>query len=424
MLINNAECISGAILWFSFLLKDTSTCSSVPPQGTQGFKPATFRSLVHQLYPLSYSHPIKINTSFNSQLYNSESPIDETQMDTFFQKLDFPRVSPNDHQALDAPLTLSEIKETISPMNSGKSPGPDGYPVEFYKRFSNQLAPLLLEVFNHSYSQGSLPATLRQSSISLIHKKDKDPLNCASYRLISLLPVDVKILAKILARCLGPIVPLIILEDQTGFIAWGTPSQISEGFLASFILHPLLQIQRWLCPLTPRRPLTGWNGLNSSLPSSDLVLAPALFPESNYCIPFLICFCMHKHTVLWSFPSLPWHTPRVPPFSTVVHACHWAVSIALKSEGGLKGIKRHGVEYRVSLYAGDLLLFVSDPLSSLPSILSTLDSFSVFSRYKLKVSKSECFPINQLATEIPTHLIPFKTAVAGIKHLLGTDNSN
>ena len=51
----------------------------------------------------------KINTSFSSfyqQLYKSESPNDETHMDAFFQKLDIPRVSPNDNQALDAPLTV------------------------------------------------------------------------------------------------------------------------------------------------------------------------------------------------------------------------------------------------------------------------------------------------------------------------------
>lgn len=108
------------------------------------------------------TYPIKINTSFNSfyrQLYISESPSDETQMDAFFQKLDLPSVSPNDNQTLHAPLTLPEIKEAISSMNSGKSPGPDGYPVEFYKRFSNQLTPLLLEMFNYSHSHGSLPAT-------------------------------------------------------------------------------------------------------------------------------------------------------------------------------------------------------------------------------------------------------------------------
>ena len=52
-----ANCTSGAILGFSILLKDTTTCSSVPAQGSLGFKPATFQSLVHQLYPLSYSCP-------------------------------------------------------------------------------------------------------------------------------------------------------------------------------------------------------------------------------------------------------------------------------------------------------------------------------------------------------------------------------
>ena len=42
---------SGAFLGFSILLKDTSTREP-------GFEPVNFQSLVHQLYPLSYSHPI------------------------------------------------------------------------------------------------------------------------------------------------------------------------------------------------------------------------------------------------------------------------------------------------------------------------------------------------------------------------------
>ena len=49
-----ANCTSGQILGFSILLKDTSTSSTVPPQGSRGFEPVTFRS---QLYPLSYSRP-------------------------------------------------------------------------------------------------------------------------------------------------------------------------------------------------------------------------------------------------------------------------------------------------------------------------------------------------------------------------------
>lgn len=151
-------------------------------------------------------------------MYNSESPSDNVQLNAFLEKLNLPKILPEGGQKLDAPLTLPEIIEAINSMNSGKSPGPDGYPVEFFKRFSKQLAPLLMEVYNRSHEHGCLPITLMQASISLIHKKDKDPLNCTSYRPISLLPVDVKILAKILAGRLESIMPSIISEDQTGFI--------------------------------------------------------------------------------------------------------------------------------------------------------------------------------------------------------------
>lgn len=69
-----------------------------------------------------------------------------------------------------------------------------------------------------SLNNGFLPPTLRQSCISLILKKDKDPHECGSYRPISLLNVDVKILAKMLAERLESVLPLIIHSDQTGFI--------------------------------------------------------------------------------------------------------------------------------------------------------------------------------------------------------------
>ena len=50
-----ANCTSGTILGFSILLKDTSTCSSVPPQGSRD---SNQQSSDHQLYPLSYSSEI------------------------------------------------------------------------------------------------------------------------------------------------------------------------------------------------------------------------------------------------------------------------------------------------------------------------------------------------------------------------------
>ncbi len=73
-------------------------------------------------------------------------------------------------------------------------------------------------MYNDSLVNGSLPLTLTQASISLILKRDKNPDKCGSWRPISLLNLDVKLLAKVLACRLDPCLPEIISEDQTGFI--------------------------------------------------------------------------------------------------------------------------------------------------------------------------------------------------------------
>lgn len=103
-------------------------------------------------------------------------------------------------------------------MQNGKCPGPDGFPAEFLKTFSDKLAPLLLNKFNESYISGVLPQSLRHAIISIIFKKDKDPSQCSSYRPISLICSDVKLLAEVLARRLETVLPAIISPDQTGFI--------------------------------------------------------------------------------------------------------------------------------------------------------------------------------------------------------------
>lgn len=73
-------------------------------------------------------------------------------------------------------------------------------------------------MYNESLDHGSLPPTLSQASITLLLKKGKDPESCISYRPLSLLNVDVKILAKVLATRLEKILLNIISEEQNGFI--------------------------------------------------------------------------------------------------------------------------------------------------------------------------------------------------------------
>ena len=81
------------------------------------------------------SDPVEINDVFKefySQLYTSESSNNEAHMSEFFTVLDVPMISEDNRQILDSPLQLNEITEAIKLMNNNKSPGPDGFPVEFF----------------------------------------------------------------------------------------------------------------------------------------------------------------------------------------------------------------------------------------------------------------------------------------------------
>uniref|UniRef100_A0AAR2LV40 Endonuclease/exonuclease/phosphatase domain-containing protein n=1 Tax=Pygocentrus nattereri TaxID=42514 RepID=A0AAR2LV40_PYGNA len=48
--------------------------------------------------------------------------------------------------------TLSVFMDAIQALQSGKAPGPDKYPIQFYQTFSNKLSPILLDMFNDSLS--------------------------------------------------------------------------------------------------------------------------------------------------------------------------------------------------------------------------------------------------------------------------------
>lgn len=74
---------------------------------------------------------------------------------------------------LDLSITISEIEVAIGSMQAGKTPGPDGYPTEFFKKFCTQLTPLLLSVFEESLLSQSLPCTMFQAVIFPIIKKER-----------------------------------------------------------------------------------------------------------------------------------------------------------------------------------------------------------------------------------------------------------
>lgn len=92
---------------------------------------------------------------FYSKLYSSDLDLDQQQFDTFFCNLNIPTIDSDTEEKLEQPITIEEIITAITSLQSGKAPGPDGFPNEFYKKFKEQLAPLLLSVYKESVKKSS-----------------------------------------------------------------------------------------------------------------------------------------------------------------------------------------------------------------------------------------------------------------------------
>ena len=100
-------------------------------------------------------------------------------------------------------------------MADSKTPGTDGLPAEFCKKFWSDISAALIAALNFAYEIGKLPITQRRGLIKLIPKKETDLKNLKSLRPLSLSNCDYKIAAKSIANRTQVALSKLI-NDQTG----------------------------------------------------------------------------------------------------------------------------------------------------------------------------------------------------------------
>ncbi|KAJ1167387.1 hypothetical protein NDU88_007779 [Pleurodeles waltl] len=150
-------------------------------------------------------------------LYASSVLPMESLCSDFLARVDLPHVEEEQMEALEEPLDLEEIKSSIGELASGKTPGPDGLPADFYKVFASQLAPRLLRVYEEAVQRGCYSASQREALLVSLPKPGRDPAEMGSYWPLAMLNID-KVLAKVLAVRLAPRVPDLVHQDQNGFV--------------------------------------------------------------------------------------------------------------------------------------------------------------------------------------------------------------
>ena len=78
-------------------------------------------------------------------------------MDRFLEKFNLSRLSQEEIEIMNNPITSSEIEAVVKNLPKNKNPGQDGFTGEFCQTFREKLMSILLKLFQKIAEEGTLP---------------------------------------------------------------------------------------------------------------------------------------------------------------------------------------------------------------------------------------------------------------------------
>lgn len=127
------------------------------------------------------------------------------------------RVTTTMNDELMRPFEAGELQFALKQMDVETALGSDGFHPLFYKKFWNKVGMEVLEAVLTALNVGTILANLNHTFLNLISKV-QSPRQVIDFRPISLSNVLYKLIAKVLANCLKPLLPNLISETQSEFM--------------------------------------------------------------------------------------------------------------------------------------------------------------------------------------------------------------
>uniref|UniRef100_A0A3P9L5I7 Reverse transcriptase domain-containing protein n=1 Tax=Oryzias latipes TaxID=8090 RepID=A0A3P9L5I7_ORYLA len=353
----------------------------------------------------------KILGSFCSDFYNKlySSNYSEIKTRELLDSIKHCKIISETHKKLcDASITLEEVQDAIMILKKNKSPGNDGLSSEFYKNFSTELSPFILETLTESINLGKLPPTLTQGIISLIPKPNKNKLQIDNWRPISLLNNDYKILALILAKRIKQTLTSIIDESQSGFMSNRHITNNIRLVLDLLDYSELINENSFILFLDFYK---AFDCLEHEFIYRSL--------EKFGFGPFFIKAIKTLYNNSNSTIKLKYGTsPRFQvgrgvrqgcPVSPYLFLLAAQLLAALIQENNIHGISVADKHILISQVADDTTLFLKNS-DQIPVVINLIHKFSEASGLKLNINKCELLPISECDHSV-LHGIPVKSQI-------------
>ncbi|CAJ2652835.1 unnamed protein product [Trifolium pratense] len=306
------------------------------------------------------------------------------------------KLTPAHKEEVSRLFTAEEVKEAIFEMHPLKAPGPDGLPALFFQKFwhivGRDVQNLVLEILNN----GRSPKDINKTFIALIPKL-KNPLAPKDYRPISLCNVVMKIVTKVIANRIKPILPDIIDEEQSAFVQGRLITD--NALIAMECFHWMKKKKKGKkgtmalkLDMSKAYDRIEWNFVKATLKSMG-------FP-SNVVDLILNCISTVSYQILINGqPSKSFNPERglrqgdpLSPYLFIL--CADVLSGLMKRKavtGGIHGIKiaRQAPKISHLLFADDSLLFARASSTEADVILSVLAEYQQASGQVVNLDKSE-----------------------------------
>lgn len=317
--------------------------------------------------------------------------------------------------------TAEEIQKLLFKLNPNKAPGPDGLTSAFYKSTWSFLGEEVISAITHFFQQAFLPASTNSTILTLVPKRP-GATAITDYRPISCLNTLYKVIARLLVRRIKPLLPSIIVPNQTAFVKGRliVENTVLAGELVNGY-HRKKGPKRITIKVAIAKAFDtlSWEFLFNCL--EGLQFPPVLqsWLRACVCTPnFTVGYNGRVHGYFKGKRGLR-QGDLLSPYLFVI-AMNMLSLMLNKAASDLK-IKYHQKCSKSKLthlcFADDLLIFTEGSLSSVQNVLQVLREFELRSGLAVSVQKSSFFASGltqqeldeiKVSTGMPNGLLPVR----------------